>query len=625
MNIRPARPSDVPGILALVNDHARRGDLLPRTAASIHNTLPDWLVGVDEIGELVACVSLLHYTPALAEVRSLAVHDKVKGSGWGRTILKALIVEARRRGVPTLFALTRAVGFFQRAGFQITSKDRFPEKVWRDCTMCPLKEACDETAVVLPLLDPLAQSVTIPLPVMTADGHSPSYLPQPIPQSITQSQPAQFPISQSHFGGETSMSRPSVQKVVLAYSGGLDTSVIVPWLRENYGCEVICFCADVGQGDHELEGLREKGLASGASKVIIEDLRHEFAKDFLFPMMRAGAIYERQYLLGTSVARPLIAKWLVAVAEAEGADAVAHGCTGKGNDQVRFELTFKALNPTLKVIAPWREWDIRSREDALAYARAHNVPVAQTEKSIYSRDANLWHTSHEGGILEDPANEPEEEMFLRSVSPEDAPDEPEVVEIAFEQGVPVSVNDVQLPPASIIERLNELGAKHGIGRIDLVENRLVGMKSRGVYETPGGTILYTAHRELESLCLDRDTMHQKEQLAVRYAELVYYGKWFHTLREAMQAFVDKTQESVSGWVRLKLYKGNVIVSGRYSPHSLYREDFATFGQEDVYDQKDAEGFITLFGLQMKVKAMMEVSDGGKTRYSAIDYSQFKRD
>jgi argininosuccinate synthase len=417
----------------------------------------------------------------------------------------------------------------------------------------------------------------------------------------------------------------SVNKVVLAYSGGLDTSVIVPWLRENYNCQVICFCADIGQGAGELEGLEEKAIASGASKAYVEDLRHEFAKDFLFPMLQSGAVYERQYLLGTSVARPIIAKWQVAVAEAEGADAVAHGCTGKGNDQVRFELTYKALNPTLKVIAPWREWEIRSREDALAYARKHQVPVAHTEKSIYSRDRNLWHLSHEGGLLEDPANEPEEAMYQWTVAPETAPDEPEEIRIDFEKGVPVAVNEVQMAPAALIELLNDVGAKHGVGRIDLVENRLVGMKSRGVYETPGGTILYAAHRELESLCLDRDTLHYKEQIALRYAELVYFGKWYHNLREALQAFFTQTQETVSGWVTLKLYKGNVIVAGRESTHSLYREDFATFGQDDVYDQRDAAGFINLFGLQMKVKAMMEVSDGGQTRYTAPDYSIFKRD
>jgi argininosuccinate synthase len=416
-----------------------------------------------------------------------------------------------------------------------------------------------------------------------------------------------------------------VNKVVLAYSGGLDTSVIVPWLKENYDCEVICFCADIGQGDVELEGLEEKALASGASKVYVEDLRHEFAKDFLFPMMQSGAVYERQYLLGTSVARPLIAKWQVSIAEAEGAEAVAHGCTGKGNDQVRFELTFKALNPTLQVIAPWREWEIRSREDALAYARKHNIPVVHTEKSMYSRDRNLWHLSHEGGILENPANEPEASMFQWTVAPEEAPDEPEVVRIDFEKGIPVAVNEVQMAPASVIEALNDIGARHGVGRVDLVENRLVGMKSRGVYETPGGTLLYAAHRELESLVLDRDTAHYKEMIGLRYAELVYFGKWYHNLRESLQAFIDQTQETVSGWVKLKLYKGSATVIGRSSPHSLYREDFATFGKDDVYDQSEAEGFINLFGLQMKVRAMMEVSDGGRTRYAAPDYSKFKRD
>ena len=625
MNIRPARPEDVPAIQQLVNEHARRGDLLPRTAASIHDTLGDWLIAKDEAGEIVACVSIYHYSPVLAEVRSLAVHDRAKGGGWGSTLLKALILEARRRDVVTLFALTRAVRFFQRGGFHISSRERFPEKVWRDCVGCPLFERCDETAVVLNLAHP--QPIRAGLRGSGGAGEQES-TPEPTTTSASESTPTPLhPRTPAlhHTQGERTMTKPAVEKVVLAYSGGLDTSVIVPWLRENYGCEVICFCANIGQGDHEFDGLEEKGLASGASKVIIEDLRHEFAKDFLFPMMQAGGIYERQYLLGTSVARPLIAKWQVAVAEAEGADAVAHGCTGKGNDQVRFELTYQALNPTLKVIAPWREWEIRSREDALAYARAHNVPVTQTEKSIYSRDANMWHLSHEGGILEDPANEPEEGMFHLTTSPENAPDQAEIVEITFEKGVPVAVNGVQLPPAAVVQALNQLGSKHGIGRIDLVENRLVGMKSRGVYETPGGTILYAAHRELESLCLDRETLHFKQQMSLRYAELTYYGMWFHTLRESLQAFVDETQKTVSGWVKLKLYKGNVIVAGRYSANSLYREDFATFGQEDVYDQADAEGFITLFGLQMKVKAMMEVSDGGRTRYAAPDYSKFKRD
>ena len=420
------------------------------------------------------------------------------------------------------------------------------------------------------------------------------------------------------------MSSTDVKKVVLAYSGGLDTSVIVPWLRENYGCEVICFCADIGQGE-ELSGLPEKAVVSGASKCIIKDLREEFARDFLFPMLQSGAIYERQYLLGTSVARPLIAKWQVQIAEDEGADAVAHGATGKGNDQVRFELTFKALNPTLQVISPWREWDIRSREDALDYARAHNVPVEATEKQIYSRDRNLWHLSHEGGPLENPANAPQEDMYQWTVAPEQAPDQPEQVEIAFEAGAPVAVNGELLTPAALIEALNALGAKHGVGRVDMVENRLVGMKSRGVYETPGGTILYAAHRELESLCLDRESAHFKEQVALKYAEMVSFGQWYHDLREALQAFITETQRPLTGWVRLRLHKGSVSVLGRHSANSLYREDFATFGQEDVYDQKDALGFINLFGLPMKVKAMIEHSDGGKKRFAAPDYTKFKRD
>jgi len=612
MYIRGANPSDVPGIAALIEQHVLEGKLLPRSIASIESTLADWLIAEDVDGEIVACVSLLRYTPELAEVRSLAVADKVKGQGYGRTIVKALIIEARLRQIPILFALTRVVPFFNKLGFQNSNKELFPEKVWRDCKTCPFYHNCDETAGVMSLTPvQSAQSIPIPLKQRFTAFNGSSYKDEKIELEVEK--------------GVIPMSDTSVNKVVLAYSGGLDTSVIVPWLRENYDCEVICFCANIGQGDAELEGLEEKALASGASKVYVEDLRHEFAKDFLFPMMQAGAVYEWRYLLGTSVARPLIAKWQVAIAEVEGADAVAHGATGKGNDQVRFELTYKALNPTLKVIAPWREWDIRSREDALAYARKHNVPVVQTEKSIYSRDANLWHISHEGGILEDPANEPEESMYIFTTSPENAPDEPEEVKIDFEQGIPVAVNDVQLPPATLIEELNKLGAKHGVGRIDLVENRLVGMKSRGVYETPGGSILYSAHRELESLCHDRDTSHYKEEIALRYAELVYFGKWYHSLRESLQAFINETQQALTGWVKLKLYKGNIIVAGRYSSNSLYREDFATFWQEDVYDQQDAVGFITLFGLQMKVQAMMEVSNGGKTHYAAPDYSKFKRD
>jgi argininosuccinate synthase len=415
-----------------------------------------------------------------------------------------------------------------------------------------------------------------------------------------------------------------VEKVVLAYSGGLDTSIIVPWLKENYNCEVICFTANIGQGE-ELEGLEEKAIASGASKIYIEDLREEFLTDYVFPTMQAGAIYERKYLLGTSFARPLIAKRQVEIAEEEGADALAHGCTGKGNDQVRFEVTAMALNPRLKIIAPWREWDIRSREDALAYARERNIPVVHSEKSIYSRDANIWHTSHEGGPLEDPWLEPAEEMYLLSASPEEAPDTPEIVELEFESGMPVGLNGEKLDAVTLVDRLNELGGKHGIGRIDLVENRLVGMKSHGIYETPGGTILYKAHQELESICLDKDTLHFKQMVGLRYAELVYDGKWFSTLREALDGFVMVTQRHITGHVRLKLYKGNIIVVGRKSPYSLYREDYASFGQMDVYDQRDAEGFINLWGLPLKVDAMLSIAGTGQSRFRAPDYSIFKRD
>jgi argininosuccinate synthase len=394
-----------------------------------------------------------------------------------------------------------------------------------------------------------------------------------------------------------------VNKVVLAYSGGLDTSCIVPWLKENYGCEVITFTGDVGQ-EEELEGLEEKALASGACKAYIEDLRQEFLLEYAFPTMQAGAIYEHTYLLGTSFARPLLAKRQVEIAEMEGADGVAHGCTGKGNDQVRFELTFKALNPNLKVIAPWREWDIRSREDALAYAASKGIPVSVSKAKIYSRDRNIWHMSHEGGPLEDPWYEPDEDLYVLTRSPEAAPDEPEYVEIEFVQGVPRRINGVAMGAVELLTELNRIGGIHSIGRVDLVENRLVGMKSRGVYETPGGTILYTAHRELETLTLDRETNHYKALVAQRYAELVYYGRWFTPLRDAIDAFVRETQKRVTGTARVKLYKGSCNVVGRKSPYSLYREEFATFGQEDVYDQRDAEGFINLFGLPLKVQALL---------------------
>lgn len=393
------------------------------------------------------------------------------------------------------------------------------------------------------------------------------------------------------------------QKVVLAYSGGLDTSIIIPWLKENFDYEVIAMVGDVGQGE-DLGALREKAIKSGASKVYIEDLKKEFVEDFIFPTLKAGAIYEGKYLLGTSFARPLIAKRLVEIAEKEGAVAVAHGATGKGNDQVRFELTVKALNPRLKIIAPWRMWNIKSREDAIDYALARNIPVPVTKEHPYSMDRNLWHLSHEGGDLEDPRNEPGDHVYLICTPPHKAPDQPEYVEIEFEKGIPVQLNGNCYDGVELIQRLNEIGARHGIGIIDIVENRLVGIKSRGVYETPGGTILYTAHQILESITLDRDTLHYKQHVAIKFAELVYDGKWYTPLRKALSAFVDSTQENVTGCVRLKLYKGNCIPAGVESPYSLYDKELATFGEDSVYNQKDAEGFINLFGLPLKVQALL---------------------
>lgn len=395
-------------------------------------------------------------------------------------------------------------------------------------------------------------------------------------------------------------------KVVLAYSGGLDTSIIIPWLKENYGYEVVAMCADLGQGE-ELAPLHDKALRTGATSIYIEDLRREFVTDFIWPVLKSGAIYEGKYLLGTSFARPLIAKRMVEIAHQEGAEAVAHGATGKGNDQVRFELTTKALDPSLKIIAPWREWNIRSREDAIDYAQAHNVPVTATKEKIYSQDRNLWHLSHEGGDLEDPWNEPQGRMFQLTVPPEKAPDVPTYIEIDFEQGVPVALDGVKLGPVELIEKLNEIAGANGVGVVSLVENRLVGMKSRGVYECPGGTVLFTAHRELENLTLDRRTFHFKEQVAVLYGELVYDGNWYSQLKKALDAFIDSTQETVTGTVRVKLYKGNCTAVGAKSPYSLYRLDLATFSADDIYSQKDAEGFINLFGLPLKVQALMEKS------------------
>lgn len=397
------------------------------------------------------------------------------------------------------------------------------------------------------------------------------------------------------------------KKVVLAYSGGLDTSIIIPWLKENYGCEVIAVSGNVGQAD-ELEGLQEKAIKTGASKLYIEDLNKEFVEDYIWPTLKAGAKYEGTYLLGTSFARPIIAKRIVEIAKAEGADAICHGCTGKGNDQVRFELTIKAFAPEMDVIAPWRIWDIKSRDEEIDYAQAHNIPLKISRETNYSKDKNLWHLSHEGLDLENPANEPHYDNILEmGVSPEKAPDMPTYVTVHFEKGVPTAVNGEKLDGVSLVAKLNELGGANGIGIIDIVENRLVGMKSRGVYETPGGTILYHAHEVLETICLDKETMHFKSGLAQKYADLVYNGQWFTPLREALDAFVDETQKTVTGDVKMKLYKGNIINAGVESPYTLYDETTASFGEDDGYNQADSAGFINLFGLPIKEHAKLSKS------------------
>ena len=401
------------------------------------------------------------------------------------------------------------------------------------------------------------------------------------------------------------MKKEDIKKVVLAYSGGLDTSVIIPWLKENYnGCEVIAACADLGQGD-ELDPVHDKAIKTGASKCYILDLKEEFIKDYVWPTVKAGAVYEKNYLLGTSFARPLIAKKLVEIAEAEGADAIAHGATGKGNDQVRFELSVKALNPDLAIIAPWREWELRSRDQEIDYAAAHNIPIPVSHDHDYSMDRNMWHLSHEGSDLEDPWNAPKDELFIVTNIPEKAPDKPEYVELEYVEGVPVSVNGEKLSPAKLVEKLNEIGIRNAVGITDMVEDRLVGMKSRGVYENPAGAIIYYGHNDLENLCLDRATQSFKQQVSIRYSELVYDGMWFSPLREALDGFVNETQKTVTGTVRMKLYKGNIYSAGVKSPYSLYSQEYVTFGEDEVYNQADATGFINLFGLPLQVRAMMK--------------------
>ncbi len=403
------------------------------------------------------------------------------------------------------------------------------------------------------------------------------------------------------------------KKIVLAYSGGLDTSIIIQWLKENYdNCEVIAVAADVGQGK-ELSGLEEKAKKTGASKLYIEDLTKEFVEDYIFPTLKAGAVYENKYLLGTSFARPIIAKRITEIAKAEGADAIAHGCTGKGNDQVRFELAIKAFAPNMPIVAPWRTWELKSREEEIDYAEAHNIPLNINRETNYSKDKNLWHLSHEGLELEDPANEPNYKTTMElelGITPQNAPDKEEIVTVEFEKGIPVAVNGKKMDGVSIIKTLNEIGGRNGVGIVDMVENRLVGMKSRGVYETPGGTILYHAHDKLEQICLDKATQHYKQKMALEFADIVYNGQWYTPLREALSAFVDKTQETVTGVVTMKLYKGNILDAGMTSPYTLYSEDMATFGEDEVYNQMDSQGFINLFGLPIKIKAMLDEQRNG---------------
>ncbi len=603
VKIRQAIPADVPRITELIAANARRGGLLPRSEANIRASLKNFVVaemdacdpeqaGAPSQPCAVGCGSLVPMSTALVELRSLAVDESVRSGGIGGRIVQELVRLARERNFSTIFALTRAISFFEKAGFAITPKENFPEKVFRDCVACPLLSNCDEVAVTIQLS---AGGIVIPAGLPRLDARE-KQIPVEVVRNMIETEGAR----------SVNIVREPVNKVVLAYSGGLDTACAVPWLRETYGSEVICFVANVGQG-WDFEAIRKRALDSGASKCIVEDLRDEFANEYCFPLVQSGAIYEHKYLLGASIVRPLMARHQVDIANREMADAVAHAATGKGNDQVRFELTYMALNPRLRVIAPWREWNLRGRDDAIAYAQAHNVPVSQTLGSIYSGDHSLWHRSFEGGSLEDPWREPDEALYRTTVSPEEAPDQPEYVEISFVCGIPKRINGIDMGGAALIEMLNALGAKHGVGRTDLVENRLIGMKSHSVYEAPGGTILRAAHQGVEELTLDRETMHYKQLVALKYGELLYGGQWFTPLRDAIQAFITVTQRDVTGTARIKLYKGSATLVGRQAAYSLYREDLATFSHEDVYNQKDAEGFIRLYGLPILVKAQVDRS------------------
>jgi len=652
--VRPATLDDVPAIVTLIAQNARKGGLLPRSEASIRAHIGNFLVAERRIENealsiekpdtptsqsaignpccdpgspgapaearagrcsIVGCGSLLPMNTTLVELRSLAVDERARGAGVGRELVAALVGEARRRQFGTIFALTRAVSFFEKCGFSVAPKEFFPEKVWNDCVACPMLENCDEVAVMMPLQQDHGNAIRI----APEDRER-------VLQAVRAGRIARRAVSRENlipletvtrlaeearaYRTLPSAPRRNVHRVVLAYNGGLDSSAIVPWLIETYGCEVVCFVADIGQRE-DFEAIRQKALRSGASKVIIKDLRDEFANEYLFPLIQSGAIYENKYLLGSSISRPLIAKHQVDVAEQEGADALAHGATGKGNDQVRFELTYMAMNPRLRVIAPWREWDFDGRAEVYEYARSRGVPLGEYEKGVYTQDENLWHFNHEGGRLEDLEYEPEEHLWEWTNAIEETPDQPEYVEIEFVSGIPRRLNGVALGGAALIERLNEIGALHGVGRADIVENRLIGMKSRRLDEAPGGTILRIAHQGLEEITLDRETMHFKQIVALKYAEVVYNGQWFTPLRDALQAFVTVTQRDVTGSVRVKLFKGNAMVVQRRATYSLYREDLATFNTDVTYDHDDADGFVKLYGLPMRVKAQLDQRRAGR--------------
>ncbi|MDW8396248.1 MAG: argininosuccinate synthase [Anaerolineae bacterium] len=617
IRIRPALPADVPAIAALIAQNVRRGGLLPRSEANIRAHLGNFLVAEDEAtGAVVGCGSLLPTTPTLVELRSLAVDERARGAGVGAKLVAALVEQARQREFGTIFALTRAVRFFEKCGFAVAPKEVFPEKVWNDCVQCPMLENCDEVAVMMPL-HPAAQ----PPPLGARDE---------VLQAIRAGRIARRAVSRenlipletvSRLGAQlpdnaSSMPKRGVRKTVLAYTGGLDSSACIPWLIETYGCEVVCFLADIGQRE-DFEALCRKALQVGASKVVVRDLREEFANEYLFPLIQSGAIYEHKYLLGAAISRPLIAKHQVAVAEEEGADALAHGATGKGNDQVRLEVSYLALNPSLRVIAPWREWNFRGRRDVYDYARSRGVPVGDYSDDLYTTDENLWHFNHEGGRLEDLEYEPEERLWKWTNAIDETPDQPAYVEIEFLNGMPKRLNGETLSGAALIERLNEIGAAHGIGRTDIVENRLIGIKSRGLYESPAAWILRAAHQALEEITLDRETAHFKQVVALKYADLVYNGQWFTPLRDALQAFVAVTQRDVTGSVQLRLFKGNVLIARRRATYSLYREDLATFNNDEAYDQRSADGFIRLFGLPMRVKAQLDARRARRAEPPAI--------